>query len=263
MKTRQIAIDIDVYRTIESERATFEETSNDILRRLLGLSARLPESYRLEAKSTYSDYPGLAGRGKDLPNNLELQATHKGTNVLAVVNNGVITFGGKRFDTPSAAAIEVTGYNVNGWRFWRFYSPTLQRWVPLDQLRKPGIESGECFLEEIPILSAHVEPESIANSPTETEATERRLGEMTSRKKPWKEIVYEALTTLGGVADLQTIYHEIHRVKVGTLSKQWQATVRNTLETYSKDSFNFKGEDIFWSVEGKHKGVWGLAKNRR
>lgn len=40
---KSIDIDLDVYKTIENGRATFEESENDILRRLLGIDTRPAE----------------------------------------------------------------------------------------------------------------------------------------------------------------------------------------------------------------------------
>jgi hypothetical protein len=38
----------------------------------------------------------------------------------------------------------------------------------------------------------------------------------------------------------------------------WKATIRKIVEDHSSDSDNFKGQDLFYSVEGIGKGVWGL-----
>jgi hypothetical protein len=42
---------------------------------------------------------------------------------------------GQTYTSPSAAAIAVTGYSVNGWRFWRYRDPGSGREVPIDRLR--------------------------------------------------------------------------------------------------------------------------------
>lgn len=74
----------------------------------------------------------------------------------------------------------------------------------------------------------------------------------------WKEDLIKALENLGGKAHLSKIYNEIEKIRPNNLNPTWQRTVQRELETNSSDSEAFKGEDIFYSVEGKGKGIWGL-----
>ena len=52
-----------------------------------------------------------------------------------VRKDGTISYGGKVFPTPSAAARAVTGKDSNGWHAWR-YERAPGDWVKLDELRK-------------------------------------------------------------------------------------------------------------------------------
>ncbi len=40
-----------------------------------------------------------------------------------------------KLTTPSAAAIRITGSNVNGWRFWKCRLPGAPQFVPIERLR--------------------------------------------------------------------------------------------------------------------------------
>jgi len=81
----------------------------------------------------------------------------------------------------------------------------------------------------------------------------------------WKEDIIEALKNLGGKAHLSEIYKEVERIRgQDNLNPTWDRTVQRELETNSSDSEAFKkdrkGDDIFYRVEGKGKGVWGLRE---
>ncbi len=82
--------------------------------------------------------------------------------------------------------------------------------------------------------------------------------------RTWLDDIVRAVENLDGKATLAQIYDELSLIRPNTLVGSWEATVRRTIETHSKDSQNFgvsKPEnDIFYSVEGIGKGVWGLRK---
>lgn len=79
------------------------------------------------------------------------------------------------------------------------------------------------------------------------------------KREEWKIEIQEILNDLGGEASLSEIYDAIvERQNMDLSSKHWKSRVRDTLEVYSSDSDIFKYEDIFYSVEGIGKGVWGL-----
>lgn len=78
----------------------------------------------------------------------------------------------------------------------------------------------------------------------------------------WWESVSEALNRLGGTATLRQIYEKVREVRLehgDTLPSSLEEVVRKELEYNSRDSTNWRGtRDIFYSVEGIGKGVWGL-----
>lgn len=78
-----------------------------------------------------------------------------------------------------------------------------------------------------------------------------------------------ALVDLGGQAKLQEIYDKVSELNPnikdnfghkGHTEKEdsYRASIRRTIEINSSDSEAFNGIDIFKSIYGKGKGVWGL-----
>jgi hypothetical protein len=52
---------------------------------------------------------------------LALQASYKGKTYAATLyRNGCIAYAGRKFATPTAAALQIVDTPVNGWRFWKF-----------------------------------------------------------------------------------------------------------------------------------------------
>jgi hypothetical protein len=77
--------------------------------------------------------------------------------------------------------------------------------------------------------------------------------------RTWREDVETVLRELGGQASLTKIYTRIRKVRTSRLPKNWRAATRQTLETHSSHSANFGGKyDLFYSVDGLGRGVWGL-----
>ena len=72
------------------------------------------------------------------------------------------------------------------------------------------------------------------------------------------ETTIKTLENLGRKSHYSDIYVEYEKVSGKTISKNQQAGIRACIEKNSSDSDVFKGNDIFYSVEGKGKGVWGL-----
>ena len=75
-------------------------------------------------------------------------------------------------------------------------------------------------------------------------------------KKTLKEMIIEVMKDKGGIATLEEIYQGVFRMRGSVI----ESSIRNIIETHSSDSDAYieKNEDLFYSVEGKGKGVWGL-----
>jgi hypothetical protein len=81
---------------------------------------------------------GWTWRGFRLPEGTELRAVYKKQTLAAHVNNGQIVVDGQPYESPSAAALAVTGRTggVNGWIFWHARLPGETGWTLLSDLRR-------------------------------------------------------------------------------------------------------------------------------
>lgn len=74
----------------------------------------------------------------------------------------------------------------------------------------------------------------------------------------WKQECVYLLQRLNGHAYLQDIYNEF--LENGTKEKtiNYDASIRDALEKGSRESSKFDGEELFYMIEGKNKGHYGL-----
>lgn len=85
------------------------------------------------------------------------------------------------------------------------------------------------------------------------------------RKNIWLKETIRALEYLGGESNLSDIYKAIqirNKIKFKNYT-DWKSQIRKNIYLHSSDTDIFIGKsgdknDIFYSVEGKGKGVWGL-----
>ena len=75
-------------------------------------------------------------KGVHFPGGTEFRATCKGQTYYGKVNSGAFIVDGKRFNSPSAAAVAITSRPVNGWTFWVCRFPGKGSWQMLKALRK-------------------------------------------------------------------------------------------------------------------------------
>jgi hypothetical protein len=128
---RTIEIDFDVFKEITVRRKNEDITPNDVLRELFGLEPR-KESI---GQKTQSGKPWVA-KGVVFPHGTEFRSSHKSQMYYARVDDGSLILNDKKFYSPSAAAIEVTGNSVNGWGFWECKLPGKQIWQSINTLRE-------------------------------------------------------------------------------------------------------------------------------
>ena len=127
-----IEVDFEVFKALTARRPAEDVTENDVLRQLLRLPPRT-------SPAEQSDSPGpedWVTKGVRLPAGTELRATYKGQTYLARITSGALVFDGKRFNSPSAAAMAITRNPVNGWTFWECRLPGQGRWRSLKELRR-------------------------------------------------------------------------------------------------------------------------------
>jgi hypothetical protein len=129
---RTIEVDFDVYKALTMRRPSEDVTENDVLRELLGLSRG-----GKPAAAAHALEPGdWVSKGVRFPAGTELRANYKGQTYLGRVEGGALLLNARRFDTPSAAAMSITGNPVNGWTFWECRLPGRASWQLLRALRK-------------------------------------------------------------------------------------------------------------------------------
>jgi hypothetical protein len=131
---RTIEVDFDVFKALTTRRPTEAVSENDVLRQLLGLPA---SAHRTGAAQPSTPAVGdWVPKGVRFPAGTEFRATYKGQTHLGRVEGGALVLGGKRFVSPSAAAMAITGGHVNGWRFWECRLPGQAGWRRLESLRQ-------------------------------------------------------------------------------------------------------------------------------
>lgn len=128
---RTIEVDFDVFKALTLRRSSEEVTENDVLRQLLGLPERRAASPQPGAPRA-GDW---MTKGVRFPAGTEFRAHYKGQLYLARVEDGALAWNGNRYDSPSAAAMAITGNPVNGWTFWEARVPGQAGWKLLKSMR--------------------------------------------------------------------------------------------------------------------------------
>lgn len=89
-----------------------------------------------------------------------------------------------------------------------------------------------------------------------------------SNRSPWLIETIKALENLGGQGTLQEIYDQVEKSSQIDLTSyvDWKAQIRKHIYLNSSDTEVFNenphfDNDIFYAVEGKGKGIWGLRSH--
>jgi len=126
----QIDIDFEVFKALTNDRETEDVTYNDVIRKLLKLKTKKSENSAANGNKPWvvSDTTFPAGS--------EFMADYKGKTHSGIAKDGKLELSdGSKFTTPSAAAVHITGSNVNGWRFWKCKLPNASQFVLIERLR--------------------------------------------------------------------------------------------------------------------------------
>jgi len=127
----QIDIDFEVFKQLTSRRASEAVTYNDVIRDLL----RLPKAVKSEVPTTNGSRPWVVS-DTSFPAGSKFIADYKGKTYSGITRDGKLELeDGRKFTTPSAAAMHITGSNVNGWRFWKCKLPDAPQFVLIERLR--------------------------------------------------------------------------------------------------------------------------------
>jgi hypothetical protein len=144
---QEILIDFEVFKALTARRVNERHTYNDVIRDLLGLDSLLEPPDPLDGLLEGATDPsmilgsliapsGFTSRDLYLPNGTELRATYQQHVYGAKIERGTWVNGNGNIHTsPSSAAKEITGTNVNGLRFWKAKRPNDLDWIRLDLLR--------------------------------------------------------------------------------------------------------------------------------
>jgi len=128
-----IEVDFDVLKQLMVRRETENVSYNDVIRELLGLG----QSKAIETKETTSLSPGdWVAKGIRFPAGTEFRASYKGQIHTGRVEGGALVVNSKRYESPSAAAVAITGSPVNGWRFWECRLLGKSSWQLIESLRR-------------------------------------------------------------------------------------------------------------------------------
>ena len=139
-KFRTIEIDIDVHKRIESERRSFAESDNTVLRRVLGIGEALEPAPEMESPSP-PDAGAWSGKGVTLPVTTQVRMEYRGERRYGEIRDSGWVVNGQRYTSPSSAASHVattkagTRPSLNGWGYWYVKRPGDDDWIPLSRLR--------------------------------------------------------------------------------------------------------------------------------
>lgn len=128
-----IEVDFEVYKQLTVRRTTEEVSYNDVIRELLGLN---PAKASVAKEPTVSSQDDWVAKGVRFPAGTEFRVNYKNQLRTGLVEDGVLVVNGKRYNSPSAAAVSITGGPVNGWRFWECKLPGKTSWQLIERLRK-------------------------------------------------------------------------------------------------------------------------------
>lgn len=81
------------------------------------------------------------------------------------------------------------------------------------------------------------------------------------RDGSWLDDLVNIYSDLGGQADYSEVYElaRVRRLARGaTWTPQSPATIRRTVEDHAKSSSNYRGDPVFYSVDGHGSGTWAL-----
>ncbi len=135
MNMTAIEIDIDVYKAIESNRTSFSQSANDILKGLIGLGGQ-------EIAMSTKDGAAWSSKGVTLAHGTQLRMDYNGRRYEGRIDDGEWLCDGQRFSGPSAAAGGVartkngSTTSLNGWNYWEVKAPGSTNWQLISNMRK-------------------------------------------------------------------------------------------------------------------------------
>ena len=77
----------------------------------------------------------------------------------------------------------------------------------------------------------------------------------------WLEDLIAVYNRLGGQAHYSSVYplaEKFRKYRGASWTAKSKQTIQRTVESHARSSGNFKGKEVFYSVNGHGKGVWAL-----
>lgn len=134
---QSIQIDFEVHKRIESERRSFSETPNAVLRRLLKIGGEPPASQ----PTHIAQGRAWSSHGVTLRHGTELRMEYNGRQYVGAIDDGSWLIDGQRYNSPSHAAGSVAltkagkHTKLDGWIYWHVKRPGENRWIAISALR--------------------------------------------------------------------------------------------------------------------------------
>ena len=127
-----IEIDFESYKKLTMLRENEKITYNDVIRDLLDLQP----TFDITLPPTSNGKLDWIVKGVRFRHGIPFRAHYKGTIHSAIINDGALELDGKRFNSPSTAAMHITKNSVNGWIFWECKMSENSPWVLISSLRR-------------------------------------------------------------------------------------------------------------------------------
>lgn len=141
-----IEVEFDIYKALTNLRQSESDTYNDVISRLLAAPHGGVKIAAPSVTGSPSEPHGFASgdmgtdawhtKGVIFPAGTEFRASHKGKPYFGRVESGALVVNGKRYHSPSAAAVAITGNSVNGWIFWECKRPGSDHWQSIKVSRR-------------------------------------------------------------------------------------------------------------------------------
>jgi hypothetical protein len=254
---KSINVSTDVFAHIWSQRKDGEENEDHILRRLLSLTPpkNTPES---TSGSTTGPSLGFYDKRHDVffDEGFVIFRNYFGTEYRAVATSGRWWLENLETYVDSINQLSRSiGVQENAWKAWQYFSEAEAAYKPISTLRDSN---------KISRKHKALDDETIAQIFLDEEEADHDEEKAKLKEGSWSHDLYETLEDLGGWASLHDIYrHTIERRRAygRSVPREYEATIRRTLENHSSDSKNYLGgADVFYMLEGAGKGVWALRK---
>jgi hypothetical protein len=125
-----IKTDSDLRGEIPSQQSSKKMSHSEVTETSFRMDPIHPKSSKTAVGNVSWVVDGVA-----FPNGTEFRCKYKGYSYYAHVYNGALMINGKKFLSPSAAAVSITRNSIDGWLFWDCKLPGNSSWVNICALK--------------------------------------------------------------------------------------------------------------------------------